>query len=77
MPDRLEVAIRITYVALYAGVCVAFLVMVFPGARTAVIRAARAQQYAWRLGVHRGKYARTEAVWSALSRADLPDEPAA
>jgi hypothetical protein len=75
--DRLELAIRVTYVVLYAGVVAGFLIMAFPGIRTGIARAVNTQKYAYRLGVHRGKYARTEAVWSALARDDLPAEPAA
>lgn len=77
MTDRLEVAIRLTYVALYAGVCVAFLLLAFPGVRTGIAQAGRRQLYAYRVGVYRGKRTSLPVAWQALRRTDLPDEPAA
>jgi hypothetical protein len=75
--DRIDLAVRVVYVTLYLAVVASFLLVAFPGARLRLVQLGRQQVYAYRVGVHRGKYARTEAVWSALTRDDLPAEPAA
>lgn len=77
MPDRLDLAIRITYVALYAAVVASFLLIAFPGARTRLAYVGRSQLYRWRVGVHRSRTAPPPAFVRHLTRNDLPDEPAA
>lgn len=73
MIERVEAAGRVVMVAAYVAVCVGFLVVMFPGARLRLGSTWNMQVYAWRLGRAR---VTPSSAWVALTRDDLPAEPA-
>ncbi|HYR17882.1 MAG TPA: hypothetical protein VEQ15_00225 [Myxococcales bacterium] len=77
MADRIEVAARLVMVGAYVAVCAGFLLVLFPGVRVRLVRAGRAQLYAYRVGVYRATRSSVSREWQAIMRSDLPDEPAA
>jgi hypothetical protein len=71
--ERIEVVGRVVMVGAYVAVCVGFLIVMFPGARLRLGSTWNHQVYAWRLGRRRVV---PSSAWIALSRTDLPAEPA-
>lgn len=74
MDERIEAIGALVTTTAYVAVCVAMLLLVWPGARAGARRFGDRQVYAWRRGLWEARRAPTPRWVALTARDDLPPE---